>query len=270
MKSEKNHKNLLNSLINSEEKFINHIINKSIEKINGFISDKYILDLIYHFSFLMYQLISLDKEIIRKDFISLLITFNNIINSFYLSHIIVKRYLAIIYMISIYSDQMEINRKISAIIDILENIKNHQELFPKENIEYNENKIELIFLMTKILFSLKNLDLDIINNNIYFILLHLPKSKDISNNKNNLNYNQNDYNEFKDNLIILCSIYYIKSDKECINILNYLTFLLNDYISFYNTNKEQNNDILNLINSEIIFLLRIIKNLCIKTSFMEE
>ena len=270
MKSEKNHKNLLNSLINSEEKFINHIINKSIEKINGFISDKYILDLIYHFSFLMYQLISLDKEIIRKDFISLLITFNNIINSFYLSHIIVKRYLAIIYMISIYSDQMEINRKISAIIDILENIKNHQELFPKENIEYNENKIEMIFLMTKILFSLKNLDLDIINNNIYFILLHLPKSKDISNNKNNLNYNQNDYNEFKDNLIILCSIYYIKSDKECINILNYLTFLLNDYISFYNTNKEQNNDILNLINSEIIFLLRIIKNLCIKTSFMEE
>ena len=270
MKSEKNHKNLLDAFINSEEKFINYINNKDIEKNNGFISDKYILDLINHFSFLIYQLISLDKEIIRKDFISLLETINNIINNFYVTHIIIKRYLNIIYIISTYSDKMEINKKMSIIREVFENIKKHKELFSNENNKYNDNQIDLLFLLTKILFVLKNLDLDIINNNIYFILLHLPKSIYLSSQKNKLNYNQNDYNEFKANLSVLCSLYYIKSEKECVDILNYLSYLLNDYISYLNENNQKNNNVKNLLNIEFIFLLRIIKNLCIKTPFMSE
>ena len=272
MKSEKNHKNLLDALINSEEKFINYINDKDIEKNNGFISDKYILDLINHFSFLIYQLISLDKEIIRKDFISLLETINNIINNFYVTHIIIKRYLNIIHIISTYSDKMELNKKMPIIREVFENIiKKHKELFSNENNKYNDNQIELLlFLLTKILFVLKNLDLDIINNNIYFILLHLPKSICLSSQKNKLNYDQNDYNEFKVNLSILCSLYYIKSEKECADILDYLSLLLNDYISFLNINNQKSNNVKNLLNKEFIFLLRIIKNLCIKTPFMSE
>ena len=270
IKSEMNHKNLLDGFINTGEKFINFINKKDIVKKNGFISDIYTFNIIKHFSFLNFQLILINKEIIRKDFISLLISINNIIKLFYMSHEIINRYLNIIYTISIYSDKMEINRRISIIIDIFENIKNHKELFSeeKENNNNNDIQIESLFLFTKILFSLKKFDFDLINNNIYFILLHLPKSKKLSSNKNKIiNYNEINYNEFKNNISELCSLYYIKSDEEAMNIINHLTYLLNEYFLFSNTNTN-NNFNPDELNSEIIFLLRIIKNLCLKTSLM--
>ena len=45
---------------------------------------------------------------------------------------------------------------------------------------------------------------------------------------------------------------------------------MNDYISFLNINNQKSNNVKNLLNKEFIFLLRIIKNLCIKTPFMSE
>ena len=265
-KSEINHKNLLNSFINSIEKFINYIINKdTIEKKDGFISDNYSFNLINHFSFLIFQLVSTDKEIIRKDFTSLLLSINNVIEKFSISCDIIKRYLQILSIISIYSDKMELNKRISIIMGILNNIRNHKTLFIKEkkgNTHINNNQIEVIFLFTKILVSLKYFDLDLINNNLYFILLHIPKS--INNNK--IIYNEKNYNEFKDGITELCSLYYIKSEKEALNIINHLNLLANDYLLPNLPDSE--NVIHNKIIWELIFILRIVKNLCMNTPLL--
>ena len=266
-KSEINHKNLLNSFINSIEKFINYIINKdTIEKKDGFISDNYSFNLINHFSFLIFQLVSTDKEIIRKDFTSLLLSINNVIEKFSVSYDIIKRYLQILSIISIYSDKMELNKRISSIMGILDNIRNHKTLFIKEKkgntYISNNNQIEIIFLFTKVLASLKHFDLDLINNNLYFILLHIPKS--INNNK--IIYSEKNYNEFKDGITELCSLYYIKSEKEALNIINHLNVLANDYLLL--NSPDNDNDINNKIISELIFIVRIVKNLCMKTSLI--
>ena len=266
MQSEINHKTLLESFINIGEKFINFILEKNLEKNNGFISDTYTLNLINHFSFLIFHLISLDKEILRKDFVSLLISINNIIKIFYMTEEIIKRYLYIIYIISIYSDKMELNKRIKIIIEILDNIKKHKELYDKETYA-NDNQIESIFLITKILFSLQYFSLDLINNNLYFILVHFPKLKIFSENTK-LNYKEKDYIEFKHNLSELCSLYYIQSSQETINIINIIINLIKEYISFIRKENDKNiiiNDI-----DELIFLFNITKNLCNKTPFISD
>ena len=267
IQSEINHKNLLESFINIGEKFLNHIIEENVGKINDFVSDVYSLNLINHFSFLIFQLVSLDKEIIRKDFVSLLISINNFIKTFYMSYEIIKRYLNIIYLISTYSDKMEINKRIKIIIDILDNIKKHQELYNKEALSTNDKQIESIFLITKIIFSLKYFSLDLINNNLYFILLHFPKIEILSPNAK-INYKEKDYIEFKENITELCSLYYIHSSREALNIINNIIHLINENISFIR--KENNKNKIENSIGELIMLINLIKNLCNKTPYISE
>ena len=246
---------------------MNHMFEENVEKNNDFVSDVYSLNLINHFSFLIFQLISLDKEIIRKDFVSLLISINNFIKTFYMSYEIIKRYLHIIYLICTYSDKMEINKRIKIITDILDNIKKHQELYNKESLSTNDKQIESIFLITKIIFSLKYFSLDLINNNLYFILLHFPKVEIFSPNAK-INYKEKGYIEFKENITELCSLYYIRSSREALNIINNIIHLINENISFIR--KENNKNKIEKSIGELIMLCILIKNLCNKTPYISE
>ena len=131
-------------------------------------------------------------------------------------------------------------------------------------MEINEEKKEFfIFFFTKILKELSNYDLDILNNNLLFICKYIPiQNVKEPNAIEDKNKNKIEYPKFKDKLLRICCIYFIQSNEEATEFLNIIKSLYNQYTSL-------SSDI-NKTNYEIRFILCIIFDLCIKTSYLKE
>ena len=218
-----------------------------------------ILDIIKHFTFFAYKIISIKKEIITNNVIIIISLISIIINNFEIKIELIERFLQIIYDICLNGNKAQLIKSFNLIKGIFEKLR---QIY--ESMEIKDDKKEfIIFIFTNILKELSQYDLDILNTNLLFIIKNIPiqnvKEINIISDKNK---NEIEYPQFKDKLLRLCCIYFIESNEEAILFLNNIKNLYNQYTSL-------SSDI-NKTNYEIRFLLCIIYDLCIKTPFLKE
>ena len=218
-----------------------------------------ILDIIKHFTFFAYKIISIKKEIITNNVIIIISLISIIINNFEIKIELIERFLQIIYDICLNGNKAQLIKSFNLIKGIFEKLR---QLY--ESMEIKDDKKEfIIFIFTNILKELSQYDLDILNTNLLFIIKNIPiqnvKEINIISDKNK---NEIEYPQFKDKLLRLCCIFFIESNEEAILFLNNIKNLYNQYTSL-------SSDI-NKTNYEIRFLLCIIYDLCIKTPFLKE
>ena len=218
-----------------------------------------ILDLIIHFTFLSYKIISIKKEIITNNVIIIISLISIVINNFKIKLELIERFLLIMDDTCSYGNKTQLIKSINIIKGIFEKLR---QLY--ESMEIKEEKKEfIIFIFTKILKELSKYDLDILKNNLLFIFKNIPiqNIKDRNAISDN-NKSEKEYPEFKDKLLRICCLYYIESNDEAALFLNIIKNLYDQYTSL-------SSDI-NKTNYEIRFLLCIIFDLCIKTSYLKE
>ena len=218
-----------------------------------------ILDLIIHFTFLSYKIISIKKEIITNNVIIIISLISIIINNFKIKIELIERFLQILDDTCTYGNKTQLIKSIKILKVIFDKLR---QIY--ESMEIKEDKKEfIIFIFTKIIKDLSKYDLDILNYNFLFIFKNIPiqNIKDFNIISDN-NKNEIEYPKFKDKLLRICCIYYMESNDEAILFLNIIKNLYNQYTSL-------STDI-NKTNFEIRFLLCVIYDLCIKTSYLKE
>ena len=218
-----------------------------------------ILDLIIHFTFLSYKIISIKKEIITNNVIIIISLISIVINNFKIKLELIERFLLIMDDTCSYGNKTQLIKSINIIKGIFEKLR---QLY--ESMEIKEEKKEfIIFIFTKILKELSKYDLDILKNNLLFIFKNIPiqNIKDRNAISDN-NKSEKEYPVFKDKLLRICCLYYIESNDEAALFLSIIKNLYDQYTSL-------SSDI-NKTNYEIRFLLCIIFDLCIKTSYLKE
>ena len=218
-----------------------------------------ILELIKHFTFFSYKIMSINKEIIINNVITIISLISIIINNFSIKVELIERFLQIIYDICLYGNKSQLIKSFNLIKGIFDKLRQFY-----DSMEIKEDKKEfIIFIFTSILKELSQYNLDILNTNLLFIIKNIPiqnvKEMNIISDKNK---NEIEYPQFKDKFLRLCCIYFIESKEEAILFLNNIKNLYNQYTSL-------STDI-NKTNYEIRFLLCIIFDLCIKTPFLKE
>ena len=222
-------------------------------------NEENVLDLIKHFTFLSYKIISINKEIIKDNVIIIISLVSIIVNNFKTNLELIERFLLIIYDSCLYGNKTQLIKSISIIKIIFDKLRELYEIF-----EIKKDKKEfIIFIFTNTLKVLSEYNLDILNNNILFIIKNIPIQNVKDDNINSFDdKNDEKYGQFSNNLLRLCGKYYIESNDEAILFLNSIKNLYNEYTSSsINTNKT---------NNEIRFLLCIIYDLNIKTSYLKE
>ena len=218
-----------------------------------------ILDLIIHFTFLSYKIISIKKEIITNNVIIIISLISIVINNFKIKIELIERFLQIMDDTCSYGNKTQLIKSINIAKGIFNKLR---QIY--ESMEIKEEKKEfIIFIFTKILKELCKYDLDILKNNLLFILKNIPLQNVKDRNAiSDDNKSEKEYPEFKDKLLRICCLYYIESNDEAALFLNIIKNLYDQYTSL-------SSDI-NKTNYEIRFLLCIIFDLCIKTSYLKE
>ena len=256
--SKENLETLFSGIIDALFKFLNIFIKYDENAKKNSIES--IIDLIKHFTFLSYKIISIKNEIISNNIIRIISLILLIINNFNINLELMERFLQIIYDICLYGNKIELLKSINNIKTILDKFR---ELYKSIEIKVDKKEV-IILIFTNILKELCNYNLDILNNNLFFIFENMPTQ----NIKNNIILSDNNKNEekiypdFKDKLLRICSLYYIESNDEAILFLNIIKKLYNQYTSLSTE--------INKTNYEIRFLLCIIYDLCIKAPYLKE
>ena len=251
-----NLKKLFSAIIEVLFKFLN-IFLKYDENIRQNNTES-ILDLINHFTFFSYKIISIKKETIHDNVIIIISLISIVINNFKIKLELIERFLQILYDTCLYGNKAQLIKSFNIIKKIFDKLRELYELM----IIKDEKKEYFIFLFTKILKELSKYELEILNNNLLFILKNIPIRNIKGLNKIYDNNNsEKDYSEFKDKLLRMCCIYFIESNEEAIIVLNIIKNLYNQYTSL-------STDI-NKTNYEIRFILCLIFDLCIKTPFLK-